>query len=196
MKKMTAEELNDCLDSLSDNSWKKVKDHIAALEAEAARLADIAARSALLAREKALEEVTCAVRDTMLAITLNEERATAYRQVLGLLGALKSKPAREVLCVHGAGEGVECYACHPHPVEMAPEENGLLPPRRRREHEYGEETPARFGAWLATCTRPGCEAFRLKNHNRTQAQFHQEPGAAGTRGPGPCTSGRDERVSP
>lgn len=56
----------------------------------------------------------------------------------------------------------------------------------RREHDYGEERRGHFGIWVADCVRPGCEAFRVKNRDRTRTTFKQTPFATGTSDPGPC----------
>jgi hypothetical protein len=72
------------------------------------------------------------------------------------------------------------------PVEMASEENGLLPPRRRREHEYGENERVTFGGFAASCVRPGCQAYRLKSRDRTWTGFKQSLDDDITTTPGPC----------
>lgn len=188
---MTPEEKRSLLMVVGANhplGAKRIADHIAALEAEAARLADIAARSALLARERALEEVKrelVAQADSYGTRTMDQARG-AMALAIKTIDALKSKPAQEVLCVHGAGEGVECYACHPHPVEMASEENGLLPKRRRRDHDYGEEHRGIFGEYVAHCTRPMCQAHRIKTRTRDATMFRQSNLSDTTSDPGPC----------
>lgn len=162
---------------------------IAALEVEVAQ-----------ARERALEE---AARDCRERAT-ECERAAGRAEAQGRddfaawhragaaelleqedrIRALKSKPAREARCSCSDPECLLNCPTHGRPAEMASEENGLLPKKRRREHEYGEETKGHFGSRIAKCVRLGCEAFRVKGKRFTQ--FHQKTGAEASREPGPC----------
>jgi hypothetical protein len=149
------------------------------------------------ARDAALEEAAIEAEDPRDG---NERIAARIR-------ALKSKPAQghtrgcmdatsgsgepcvcgphEVLCEHGAGEGVERSTCHPL-TEMASEENDLLPKKRRREHEYGEEKPAMFGTTVAYCTHNSCMAIRVKARKGGHTWFRQAPAEELTDEPGPC----------
>ena len=154
-------------------------DHIAALEAEAAQ-----------ARDRALEEAAVACETAAVPITMKEWNGTRHNltratadSLAVLIRALKSKPARQA----PPREPVLADYCpEAHPSERASEENGLLPKKRRREHEYGEEKQGAFGHRVASCVREGCRAFRLRSRNGKKVAFRQRPEDPATADPGPC----------
>lgn len=82
-----------------------------------------------------------------------------------------------------------------HVSELATEDSGLLP-TRRREHDFGENKPARFGSFVARCNAKDCEAYRLTNRDRTYVYFHQFSGAEPAEAPGPCPSWQESEVKP
>lgn len=161
-----------------------IRDHIAALEAEVAQVRDAALEEAAVTIECGCGLDTC-------------------RQNLGpeRIRAMKPKPAQERpvaecgnvgedgLCDHPDNPTPECHAGACPLVETASEENGLLPKKRRREHEYGEETRGFFGSTVAKCVRPGCNAHRLKTRGGRTTLFRQAPWDVATDEPGPCEVG-------
>lgn len=163
-------------------------EHIAALEAEAAQ-----------ARDRTLEEVVADHRRRAEAARdFGDTRTTqAWWSAAEAVTRLKSKPAQEP-CRCEFPEAGECRIPEhaPKPVEMASEENDLLPKRRSREHEYGVDSQSHFGSWVANCVRPRCPAFRVKNRKKTSTMFRQDTEALPTDEPGPCVSGVDGKVSP
>lgn len=152
-----------------------LREHIAALKAEATYM-----------NHATLEKAARACADECDNLEPhNIACACSHHEDARRIRALKSKPAQEAHtrgCMDASsGSGDPCV-CRPR--EMASEENGLLPKKRRREHEYGEDTKGHFGSRIAKCVRPGCEAFRVKGKRFTQ--FHQKAGAEASREPGPC----------
>ena len=209
VKRMTQEELLTAFETLAGmnvtsrafRASERIRQHLVAVEAEAAQ-----------ARERALEEAAtyCDDRAQAAMDACRETRSARVRVSLGRIAermhdagegirALRATPAQEAprdiskdcTCLgfcrgeDGLGQGWRCVLGK-NPVEMASEENGLLPEKRRREHEYGEDKMSHFGSWVADCVRPGCQAFRVKNRKKTGTAFRQAPGAPPTDEPGPC----------
>lgn len=181
MKKMTPEELAFAFEVLADEKHhssvfrasERIRQHVVALESDVAQ-----------ARERALEEAAerCDAMANM-ADGHSPVSASADRACADAVRALKSKPAQEA-SPDTTGEADQPLPCGP--IEMASEENGLLPKRRRREHEYGEEKRSQFGTLVAPCFRPGCKAFRVKNRDGTRTAFKQSRRELATDDPGPC----------
>jgi hypothetical protein len=124
VKKMTPEGLRLMLWKVGQtlpNGAQRLAAHISALESELT-----AARDAALEEAAEIARTWRGLRDTLPA----GEYEDAGERMARRIRALKCKPAQEVLCEHGSGEGVECTTCHP-PAELASEENGLLPKKRR-----------------------------------------------------------------
>lgn len=201
MKRMTPEELKSAFEALADEKYpsivfrssERIRQHLVAVEAEVAQ-----------AWERALEEAAerCDAMANM-ADGHSPVSASADRACADAIRALKSKPALEP-CRCEFPEAGECRIpehitskgpvspvmpsdeFHRAVLEMASEENGLLPKRRRREHEYGDEERVTFGGFIAPCVRPGCQASRLKSRDRTWTGFRQSVEDATTEQPGPC----------
>lgn len=199
--------LRNALDWMGDNGGGSyvaaIHDRLSALEAEVAHARERALDDVLAESLRLKGEISTRIsgddQDAMLgSLDTLEER----------IRALKSKPAQEV-SPNATGEADQPLPCGPveaatdhsacpencarppghpgqHVVEMASEENGLLPKRRRREHEYGEEKRSHFGSFTAWCVRSGCEAYRVKNRTKTRTSFMQSPHARPTAEPGPC----------
>lgn len=159
-----------------------LRDHIAALESEAAQ-----------ARERALDGV-CALADleaVMLSACGDGGGANAVRVFADKLAALKSEHAREPKCSCRDPEYLLDCQIHGKPVEMASEENGLLPMSKRkprREHEYGEERKAEFGTRVAHCVREGCQSCRIRTRDGEYVYLVADgrPDIMRTDEPGPC----------
>jgi hypothetical protein len=170
----------------------EIRDHISALESElAAALREwknwtVACENAEREREELRTELATA-RDAALEEAARVVESADDGVPLQMLAddgirALKSKPAHgiqapEVIAVPAMPEGL---------VVMASEESGLLPKKRRREHEYGPGKAALFGSVVASCTRAGCAAYRVKTRTGKTTQFRQHAKAELTDEPGPC----------
>lgn len=176
MKKMTAEELAFAFEVLADEKHhssvfrasERIRQHVLALEADVAQ-----------ARERALEEAAerCDAMADM-ADGHSPVSASADRACADAVRALKSTPAQEAN-PDTTGEADQPLPCGPveaatdhsacpencarppghpcqHVVEMASEENGLLPKKRLLMRDM-------------PCQRPGCGRTLLEHSSYGQA---------------------------
>lgn len=172
VKKMTAEHLDHVLSLIHGAMGRSIPgellEHISALEAEVAQ-----------ARDRALEDVCkgLAKQADDLARAGEDEAPELINSLHDWVWSLKSNPE----------PGVADYCPEARPREMASEANGLLPKKRRREHEYGTEYKAEFGTVVANCTRGRCQAYRVRSRDGKHTYFSNgRPGAEKTDAPGPC----------